>query len=581
MKKKLICLLMSAVMILLCFAGCAEATAEDVKWKIGAEASEGALTLSMHLMSEEPVSAAQEKLMEEKVNEYTESKYKIHLDLKYFTPDQYYTALEEDLAQQKEYYDSGSSHSESTEAPVYTDENGLPCIYYPPIKDFFVDVFYFSGYEKFYEYSALEYLANITDEVNGASKALKSVINSTLLTQFKEVNGGKFMAVPTNRAIGEYSYLLLNKEVLQKTHYSANDISSLVDKNCQDMLSLVNDYHGSDYVPLYSNTDEIDMLGVRYFNVDANGLQNNNFSLIAGTYNANWKTNTAYNFPVYNTFLDINDPSADNGHGKIASQLSTLKQYRSKGYYADETDAEKPFAVGFVKGGLEVLDQYGDEYEVVLVEKPMLYRNDLYEGMFGVSAKSSNIQGSCKIITLLNTDEGFRNLLLYGVEGENYTWKDSDVLDANGNPYRVVERETKEADKCYVMDVMKTGNVALAYPEMGDNPVKNSYIYEHNEALAVDTIIGFSIYGALKEGKLTPETLDALMQLSALSKEAYADLLATNTTEEYDAVKAAILSRLTSLPGYALLMSTSNSLRVYYNDWLRSVGLRDAIDTTV
>jgi hypothetical protein len=36
--------------------------------------------------------------MEEKVNEITEAKNKIHIDLKYYTADTYYTVLEADLA---------------------------------------------------------------------------------------------------------------------------------------------------------------------------------------------------------------------------------------------------------------------------------------------------------------------------------------------------------------------------------------------------------------------------------------------------------------------------------------------------
>ncbi len=583
MKTKLICLLMSAVMILLCFAGCGEKTGDEVKVTIGEEASKGAETLSMYLMSEQPVSEAQEKLMEKKVNEITEAKFKIHLDLKYFTPDQYYTMLEADLAKAKEFYDSGDAVNNGVKAdPVYTDENGLPCIYYPPIEEFDVDIFYFSGYEKYYDYMEKGYLFDITEEIDGASKALKSVINSTLLSQFKAVNGNKYMAVPTNRAIGEYSYLLLNKEVLQKTHYSANDISSLVDKNCQDMLSLVKKYHSANYVPLYSNTDELDMLGVRYFSVDANGLQNNNFSLIAGTYSSAWKKGTEGQYPGYNTWLADDKYSSDNGHGSLGTQLSVLKQYRASGYYSDVSGNDSPFAVGYVKGGLEVLADYGDEYEVVMVEKPMLYRNDLYEDMYAVSAKTNNHKASCKIITLLNTDEAFRNLLLYGVEGENYTWVDSDKLDANGNPYRVVERETKDPNKLYVMDAKKTGNLALAYPELGENPIKNSYIYDHNEALTVDCIIDFSVYQGVKEGKIAQETLDALLQLSKISQEAYADLLAANTIEEYEAVRAAISVRVSTMSNYAALMHTNEtSFRVYYDNWLKSVGLRDSRDGVV
>ena len=56
MKKRLSCLLLSVLMVVLCFAGCAEKTGEEVMIEIGEKASKDAVTLSMYLMSEEKVS---------------------------------------------------------------------------------------------------------------------------------------------------------------------------------------------------------------------------------------------------------------------------------------------------------------------------------------------------------------------------------------------------------------------------------------------------------------------------------------------------------------------------------------------
>ena len=67
MKKRVFCLLLSALMLAFCFVGCAEKDRSEVMEKIGQEASEGAVRLAMYLVSEKPVSAEQEKLMEEAV----------------------------------------------------------------------------------------------------------------------------------------------------------------------------------------------------------------------------------------------------------------------------------------------------------------------------------------------------------------------------------------------------------------------------------------------------------------------------------------------------------------------------------
>ena len=167
-------------MLLFCFAGCGEKTGEEVKEKIGKEASADAVTLALYLMAEQPVSARQEALMEEKVNELTEDKYNIHIDLVYNTPEAYYAKLEANLAKMNDYYKDGNV-GKTEGNPVYTDENGLPAIYYPPIEEFDVDIFYFSGYDKYYEYKTAGYLRDISEEMVGSAKALKSVINKTLI----------------------------------------------------------------------------------------------------------------------------------------------------------------------------------------------------------------------------------------------------------------------------------------------------------------------------------------------------------------------------------------------------------------
>ena len=568
MKKRLISLLLISLMILFCFAGCAEKTGDEIKEKIGEEASLDARTLRMFLMSEEKVSAEQEKLMEKKVNELTEKKYKIHLDLVYATADEYYSKLEANLKEMDSYYKKGTV-GKPTETPVYTDENGLPAIYYPPIEDFDVDIFYFSGYEKYAQYKNAGYLKNLDEELSGSSKALKAVISNTLVDQFKVVNDG-YYAIPTNRIIGEYTYILLNKDVLNATQYSSNDITSLVSDNCQDLLDMVSKEF-SDYVPLYSEVDGLNMTGVRYFGADAAGLPTNKFSVIAGTYNSSWTLGATNSFPVMNSILS----SADNGAGTISEQMNILAQYKVNGYYGSEEDSDKPFAVGYVTGGTEVVELYGDDYEVVPVGAPTLTHEDLYEHLFAVSYYTNGISESMEILTYLNTDVEFRNLLLYGVEGENYVWEDAEEIDANGDPYRVISRQTKDPEKLYMMDAFKTGNVAIAYPELGQDPIASERLLVHNADLVVDYVIGFSFFDGLKEGKIDKASFDALIALDAEAAEIYAELLAADTQEKVETAMAKF-EELMASEDYAKVMSDaegSTSPFAYYMSWLELKGL--------
>ena len=80
--------------------------------------------------------------------------------------------------------------------------------------------------------------------------------------------------------------------------------------------------------------------------------------------------------------------------------------------------------------------------------------------MFGVCSQTVSLEHSMKVITLLNTNAEFRNILQYGVEGKTYQL----VPDPNDNAKKIVSYSSEYP---YRMDVFKTGNAFLAYPEPG------------------------------------------------------------------------------------------------------------------
>ena len=568
MKKRVFCLLLSALMIAFCFVGCAEKDREDVMIEIGEKASEGAVTLSMYLISEKPVSAEQEKLMEEAVNAITEKEFKVRMDLRYFTAEQYYARLEADLAEQKRFY-ANEGVGKKDEEPVYIDENGLPQTWFPSIEEFGVDIFYFSGYDRYLNYADSGYLRDLSTQIDGTAKELKAVINAKLLQQVKTLNG-KYNMVPVNRAIGEYTYILLNKDVLKGAQYSAADINSLVDEDCQDLLSLVGEIFGDEYVPLKSFTDEIDLIDTEFFGADANGYITDDFSVLAGTYNSAWNYGAAGSYPEMSDIL----ATKNNGRLSVAEQIKVLKGYEFAGYYGTEEDADKPFAVGYIKGGPEIAEVYGDDYEIIPVALPTIETEDVFEHCFAVSEKTNSELKSAQILNHLNTNEEFRNLILYGIEGKNYIWTDAVgadgnlIIDENGEPYKVVTRLDDKEELIYDMDVYKTGNVIPAYPEDSENPLAREYALQQNHDLQIDYTIGFDLYIAKlvkAEKDFDPATapvdknnpdaepkkpdhvdLDSIKAVSAASKDFETKIKAAANAEELDAVFAEIEAYLES-----------------------------------
>ena len=140
MNKRLICLLLSFVMMIACFAGCGKKEDGEAIKDIEEEASEAAMTLSMYLLCEEEMSADQKTAIETAVNKITKSKFKTMLKLYYYTADDYYAALEESFRKRQEAVDAGligagssagNEEESATEEETYTDEYGVTQIKYP------------------------------------------------------------------------------------------------------------------------------------------------------------------------------------------------------------------------------------------------------------------------------------------------------------------------------------------------------------------------------------------------------------------------------------------------------------------
>lgn len=501
MKKRILCLALCAIMVFACFVGCEEESREDIMNKIGKDASVNASTVTMYLLAESAVSAEQEAIIEAAVNEIMAT-YDVYLDLVYKTADKYYEALEENLKTMKETAEAEKeakkdktttateATTESEDEYLYIDENGLPKVYYPPNPDYHVDIFYFSGYDKYLEYKAADYLADFSTPIKDTNaKAIKHGVSTVLYDAVKSLNT-KYDMMPCNTQVGEYTYLLLNKELLTSTQYTSAQIGNLLSDNCADFLKLVND-HYADYVPLYSSEGVLTYDTVKFLGADADGFSSDAFSLIAGSYDRTWKYGGDDQYPIMGKITD----AADNGTVSVKEQINKLKNYEFSGYYATDAEKDKPFAVGYVKGDITLPEQYEDEYEVIVLEKPTLETEDIYENAFAISKYTKQINKTALVLSEVYTNETIINLLAHGVEGTNYQWTDSEMRnETTYEYYRVVEKIADDPKYAYNMDPAKIGNAAKVYPTVNDDPRRIDNILEQNYQSSPSLTFGFSIY---------------------------------------------------------------------------------------
>lgn len=543
MSKKLICLFLSLLMLLsVCLTACGKKDDEKAKNDIGKEASQSAITLAMYLMSEKPVDADTVAEIEEAVNKITENKFKTRLKLYYYTEAEYYTKLEAAFAERDERKANGTlvsskQESETGEDETFVNEYGIVEIKYPSITGYQVDIFYFGGKDKFMQYKEDGRLTRLDDEIK-TSEITSYIAPQYLSDGVKKLNKGTY-AIPTSKPIGEYTYLLLNKKAMTDAYLRSDtgsttytEYTSLTCDMVKDFLHLVDTdtaLSGS-YYPLYTNLDSIDLLmtNLKYWGVDDDGKLSEAFSVLGGYYNNN------------DEYLDANKYARlENlfANEKFINDIKTLKQYEFNNYYAAEEG--KDFAVGYVSGGREIIDMYGEDYEIIPVEYPRLTEEELYSDMFGVCSYTANLGRSMKILTLLNTDADFRNLVLYGIEGKHYLLHDKKVmndkgeevtaLDEYGQPIQYVER-LEVGESKYLMDVNKTGNTLIVYP-LGEKNIAfiNNGIVQNREA-KISLDLGYTL-----DANGFKVDVESLKEISALSAQILTELKACKTMEELNA----------------------------------------------
>lgn len=555
-------------MLVACLAGCAQKTDDSRTNQINQDQFEMAMTLSMYLMCEEPVSAEQEIALEDEINSILKGKFKTAVDLRFYTEEEYYTQLEKSFADRDAAAEAGTLRQEEelTEDITYTDEYGITQIKYPTVEGYQVDIFYVGGYAKFAQYLADNRLAKLDEELSSASKILNDYISPDYLTYLKKNSNGTY-AIPNNTAIGEYTCLLLNKDVLAKTRYNtANGLKEFTSLTCdatKSILEQVSTEH-KEYVPLYSclGADGLALSGIKYWGVDEKGLFSDDFSLIMSSYNteAKYGTEESYMSSIINGL----------NNSAFKSQLKTLKSYKSSGYFGTEKDLEDgKVAVAYVKGGAELLDMYGENYEVVVIQQPTLTTDDIYADMFAVSSTSQDLSRSMEILCHLNTDETFRNLLLYGIEGVNYEMVNSEYLDENEDPYQVVRRINND----YMMDEAKTGNTMLTYTLEGGDPTYKEYIKTQNLDAVVDITMGFTL--TYDKYTVDMEQMQLIRQLSAEVLTKIEAITYENFDTEYAALVTEYGSHDTVKPMLSMLEPTSEeepaSLSFLYNAWAEDI----------
>lgn len=581
MKTRLLCLIIGLITIVSMLASCSQG-GTNLNEEVVDNVVRVTDTVVMFMMSETEVPEKTEHDIEEALNKLTKSKFKTQIDLRFYTEDVYYEKLEatikaketeilkaerEELQKrrrEKEIRESCKQAGipyvpETTKAPstviteeetLVNEEYGIIEYKYPDAKDNQVDIFYLGGYDKYQEYIDNEWLARLNDEVNTSSKKLKEHIPAVYMDN---ITSAGIYGIPTNALIGEYTWMLLNKQIMEDHFFTSADISaSLTDTDLYNFLNDVYTYERDEngdltVLPVKGTIEPTNMF---YWNYDDEAETICNTPSLLGVYcPTNAKIGT--NLSIYHVF---NDPN-------YVSQLKFITTLKNEGILVDEAeqDTDLPFAMSIVKGSYDLYHQYEDEYYVKMLEAPRADNNNLYTNMFCVNELESNTARSMEIVTYLNTNPEARNILQYGIEGENYYIDDNDVLHRYNDSY--------------MMDVNKTGNIFMAHPE---EELPGDYWnvgIEHNESVGITPIFGFVID---EDSELDVENLKAVLALEA---HYMAELDKCKTVDEFNEFIKNVKKEIAENPAYIKVVSPRfpedgelSSLNYLYYNWLDQNG---------
>ena len=558
MNKKLTSLLLAALLTAGSLVGCSsKAEEEDVATADTEQSVRVSMTLTLALPTKSGTTDEAAQKVEAAINRLTQAKFDTAIDLRLIPENEYQAYIDDTLssintkileeesaaesrrkeikalkAQGVDVSGMDTGDDEETTETVETEEEtivndlGISIKQYPEVGDTQFDIFLVKGYDNYNSYIENEYIQQLDSELSGNSKLLKTYIYPTFL-ELANVSGT--YAIPNNHPVGQYQYLLVNKELVDTYDYDPDELTTLL--KCTDFIKDIGNQHLDGVVPLLG---EVEPANMTYW-----GTDQSQWSILASQI-----TNTmSYKLKlVPKSVFSIN---------VFVNTIGAMKELSELGYIGDGTikDGEK-FAVGVVAGDASIVEQYGDEYYTYIYSKPMMTEEDAYGNMLAVSTYSKNLSRAMEIITYINTSTDIRTILQYGIEGENWEYENQDTQDT----IRILNND-------YQMDLVTTGNVYMTYPGEG---MSMDY-WDYGKQQNIDSIS--SPYIKFK-GYINDNNKDLIKQLDDLSKEYKAKLDALTYAEFDDAISeykkelkdSELFKQLTDL-------ENENSVASIYSTW--------------
>ncbi len=538
MYKKILALILAMLMVAGMLISCSGEEEEDDE--AADSSTRVSMTLSLWLPTDEETTDEAIALVEDAINDITKAKFDTAIELHAIPRDEYQAAIdarmaeiEEKVSAEDDYYSDDEDESQTeVEEETIVNELGISVTKYPEVGDKQMDIFLVQGYDKYSEYVENEQILSLDNELGSESKILRSYIYPTFL----ELAGlyGTY-AIPNNHPVGSYSYLLANKELVDKYDYHPDDFTSIL--KCEDFIVDMGYQNLEGVIPLLGYVEPANMVFW--------GSEDNEWSLIASQI-TNSSTYNSQNIPKSIFTLNV-----------YTNTVKLMKSLDELGYVGDGTLEEgEKFAIGVIEGDPISIKEYEDDYYIRVYSNPMFTEDDVFGAMFAVSKYTKNLSRSMEIITYLNTNTELRTVLQYGVEGVHWEFENPEAEE--------LEKTIRILSDDYRMNLLETGNVYMTYPAEG----RPRSEWEAGKQQNLDSIsspyIGFPDY-------ITEENKELVAELQKLSAQIKAELDACPSAD-YTALVRSLTSSMkdNELLNELLSEEITHSFRYIYDDWFSS-----------
>ncbi len=403
------------------------------------------------------------------INRILISRYTMAVDFRLFLEDEYEAALNAAIEEVKNYDGSNaegqSSLASGEEDPyTYTEDKIIEML--ESGKDFElkeprVDIVLCKDSAQYFDLANSKKLVSLDITLENEGKILSEYIHPTLFALAKI--GRKTFGVPNNVALGQYEYIVFDKEYLDEHKYDYKTMKTLED--LEDYLALIKSSN-ENVVPLKKAGSPATY---QYMFGD-----NSPFYLNPTTTTSGENTGRIYGTLDTELFAFV-----------VEDYATLIGKYRSLGYLSDGTDSDKDFAVTFLNGtpsDIEALEkETGKEYEYIVYKNPVATTESL-GSLYSISSTVSDTEVTTliDIIVAMFTDAQIKNYFYHGIQGEHYILDDHEMIEPikNGSTGKYE----------YNMKNEYTGNVYLANLKQGES----AKIYEDIKAINLATTLSLT-----------------------------------------------------------------------------------------